>query len=71
MSAHELLAGAEPFFRVLRGTPDDHELAALTAVLLIRLRRQAEAGDGADPALPPARWNPTGYAAPGSWARRT
>lgn len=69
MSGHELLAGAEPFFRVLRGSPDDHELAALTAVLLVRLRRQAEAVGGS--ALPAARWNPTGYAAPGSWTRRT
>jgi hypothetical protein len=69
VSAHELLGGAEPFFRVLHGSPDDHELAALTAVLLIRLRRQAEAA--AESALPTARWHPTGYAAPGSWTRRT
>jgi hypothetical protein len=69
VNALELQTAAEPFFRVLCGSPDDHELAALTAALLITLRRQSEAGDGAESALPTARWNPPSYSAPGSWAR--
>jgi hypothetical protein len=44
-------APVRPLLRVIRGTPDDAELAALTAVVL------ALSGGGADaPAPPPSLW---------------
>ncbi|HLL37641.1 acyl-CoA carboxylase subunit epsilon [Streptomyces sp. NPDC052773] len=39
---------AEPAFVVVRGRPDHVELAALTAVLLTRLRAKDEADGSAD-----------------------
>jgi hypothetical protein len=50
-TAEAVEAPPRPLLRVVRGTPDDVELAALTAVVL------ALSGDGAEaPAPPPSLW---------------
>ena len=69
MTGLELQTAAEPFFRVMHGTPDEHELAALTAALLIALRRRSESDESREPAASAARWNAASYTPPGSWAR--
>ncbi|MCX2182053.1 acyl-CoA carboxylase subunit epsilon [Streptomyces sp. SKN60] len=48
----------QPAFVVVRGRPDPVELAALTAVLLARVRAAAAAEDSDDPAAraPRAPW---------------
>ncbi|MFG2877394.1 acyl-CoA carboxylase subunit epsilon [Streptomyces sp. NPDC048337] len=57
----------EPLISVLRGTPDPAELAALTAVLLSRLR-EAKAAP-AEPAPAPARapWSRPAFHSAASW----
>ncbi|MEU8618742.1 acyl-CoA carboxylase epsilon subunit [Streptomyces sp. NPDC048623] len=45
----------QPAFVVVRGRPDPVELAALTAVLLARLRAAAAAEESQDPAAGAAR----------------
>ncbi|WP_327257995.1 acyl-CoA carboxylase subunit epsilon [Streptomyces sp. NBC_01244] len=61
----------DPLISILRGTPDPAELAALTAVLLSRLRENGS-GTGADRAEPepaPARapWSRPAFHSAGSW----
>ncbi|WP_244417470.1 acyl-CoA carboxylase subunit epsilon [Streptomyces hygroscopicus] len=60
-------------FTVVRGRPDEAELAAVTAVLLAVLRAGQEAGPGAGEPLPPrAGWgrahgprrSPVGWSTP-------
>ncbi|MDQ1678551.1 MAG: hypothetical protein QOC93_3695 [Actinomycetota bacterium] len=51
----EKAAPGRPFLRVVRGTPDDAELAALTAVVL----SLAAAGSDAPPE-PPSLWRDRG-----------
>jgi len=46
-------AGARPLLRVVRGRPDDAEVAALVAVVAARLRAPAHAGAGG----PASRWD--------------
>ncbi|MGW2746941.1 acyl-CoA carboxylase subunit epsilon [Streptomyces sp. NPDC001450] len=61
------MTGEDPLFRVVRGAPREHELAALTAVLYgLANREDGEPGDAEPPA---ARWGqPTAPAAPaGAW----
>lgn len=53
-----------PAFRVLRGNPDDGELAALTVALLL-LKRAVPAGRPEPPRRP--AWNRENYLPPGSW----
>ncbi|WP_460864218.1 acyl-CoA carboxylase subunit epsilon [Rhodococcus aerolatus] len=45
-------APVRPLLRVVRGNPDDHELAALTAVVAAL----ASGGGGEAPAAPPEAW---------------
>ncbi|KUO20279.1 hypothetical protein AQJ91_16045 [Streptomyces dysideae] len=47
----------QPVFAVVRGRPDAIELAALTAVLLARLRASDEAGEEEPPMAPRAPWD--------------
>ena len=59
---------------VVRGRPDDIELAALLAVLLARPVRQSRPPDGTPPAGHAGRvgWHrdQAGYQSPRSWASR-
>ncbi|WP_274563243.1 acyl-CoA carboxylase epsilon subunit [Streptomyces spiramyceticus] len=58
----------KPLFTVERGAPDATELAALTAVLLARVRAPhtpAAARAGAGPARSP--WPRSAFRAPGTW----
>ncbi|MFE9564813.1 acyl-CoA carboxylase subunit epsilon [Streptomyces sp. NPDC006487] len=59
----------DPLISILRGTPDPAELAALTAVLLSRLRENGS-GNGSDRAEPaPARapWSRPAFHSARSW----
>ncbi|MGW5527371.1 acyl-CoA carboxylase subunit epsilon [Streptomyces xanthochromogenes] len=56
----------EPLFRVLRGTPTEAELAALTVVLL---SLSAEPTAALAPVIPLAAWRRQPYAPPVSWRR--
>ncbi|MFE4860345.1 acyl-CoA carboxylase subunit epsilon [Streptomyces sp. NPDC056670] len=56
----------EPLFRVLKGTPTDAELAALTVVLL---SLSAEPTTALAPVIPLAAWRRQPYAPPVSWRR--
>ncbi|MEU6847620.1 acyl-CoA carboxylase subunit epsilon [Streptomyces sp. NPDC046716] len=52
--------GTQPVFAVVRGRPDEVELAALTAVLLVRLRGSSapdDAQEAAAGAAPRAPWS--------------
>ncbi|MEJ2857589.1 MULTISPECIES: acyl-CoA carboxylase epsilon subunit [unclassified Saccharothrix] len=54
-----------PHFVVLRGEPDDVELAALVVALLAVAAEPADAGPGG------VNWsNPTWFTPPGSWTAR-
>nr|WP_202518861.1 acyl-CoA carboxylase subunit epsilon [Streptomyces sp. SID1034] len=53
-------------FRVLRGTPTEAELAALTVVLL---SLSAEPTAALAPVIPLAAWRRQPYAPPVSWRR--
>ncbi|MFF7594598.1 acyl-CoA carboxylase epsilon subunit [Streptomyces mirabilis] len=61
-------ADDDPLVRVVKGEPDDAELAALTAVLLARAVADQSRTEG--DARFPARWRPAGYRSPLSWSRR-
>ncbi|WP_331445704.1 acyl-CoA carboxylase subunit epsilon [Streptomyces xanthochromogenes] len=56
----------EPLFRVLRGTPTEAELAALTVILL---SLSAEPTAALAPVIPLAAWRRQPYAPPVSWRR--
>jgi hypothetical protein len=54
---------ASPFLVVLRGEPDDEEIAAATIALLMSARRDAEQSELHSPG-----WTPgVGYQSPGAW----
>ncbi|GGU16723.1 acyl-CoA carboxylase subunit epsilon [Streptomyces violascens] len=57
---------ADPLFRVLRGTPTEAELAALTVVLL---SLTAEPPATLAPVIPLAAWRRQPYDPPVSWRR--
>ncbi|MFC4533022.1 acyl-CoA carboxylase epsilon subunit [Sphaerisporangium dianthi] len=58
-------ANAAPFFRVLRGSPDEVEIAALVVALLAVSRAGAATGGQARRI---SRWRPENdYHAPGAW----
>ena len=65
--------GPEPQFRVVRGTPTDVELAALSVVLAARMRPVEEAP--APPRGPTAwaaaarAWRTSGHPGPDAWRR--
>ena len=64
-------AAPEPLFRVVRGTPTDVELAALSVVLAVRARPAEEAAAPA-PGLSAwvaaaRRWQTTGRPGPDAW----
>ncbi|MFH8407195.1 acyl-CoA carboxylase subunit epsilon [Streptomyces sp. NPDC018019] len=56
----------EPLFRIVRGTADAAELAALTAVLMARA---TQAPPPPAPAGPVTAWRRRAYRPPGSWQR--
>jgi hypothetical protein len=47
----------QPVFAVVRGRPDDAELAALMAVLLARLRAASDEAGEEEPTAPRAPWD--------------
>ncbi|MGW3497510.1 acyl-CoA carboxylase subunit epsilon [Streptomyces sp. NPDC001020] len=57
------VGAAEPTFVIVRGRPDAHELAALTGVLMARLRALENCDDEADDA-PRAPWGRPARARP-------
>ncbi|MFG2634208.1 acyl-CoA carboxylase subunit epsilon [Streptomyces sp. NPDC048362] len=61
------MTAEDPLFRVVRGVPLEHELAALTAVIYGLARR--EDGEPGDTEPPAAGWGrPTAQAVPaGAW----
>ncbi|MEC3982359.1 acyl-CoA carboxylase subunit epsilon [Amycolatopsis sp. H20-H5] len=61
------MTGPEPLFTVVRGEPDDEEVAAATVAILALLVGRGEPGDAARRALPPG-WVSDGYHPPGVWA---
>ena len=76
---HEVADGPEVSLRVVRGAPDERELAALVTVLAARLSGPGPGEPGRAPARPVAAalWShderdghPGEYRAPTSWAVR-
>jgi Acyl-CoA carboxylase epsilon subunit len=57
----------EPLITVLRGRPDDDELAALTAVVAALLARAGATAARAEPVRPPTRGRFPAYDIPLSW----
>lgn len=57
-------ADAVADIRIVRGTPDEYELAALTVALLVAARRE-QAPSEDEPAR--ATWDPPAYDPPGAW----
>jgi hypothetical protein len=55
--------GEEPFLIVLRGAPDDEEIAAATVALLALTRAAVEPESVDSPGWTPVR----GYRSPGAW----
>ncbi|MER6394598.1 MULTISPECIES: acyl-CoA carboxylase epsilon subunit [unclassified Kitasatospora] len=66
-----MTASAEPLVRIVRGSLDDEELAALTAVLLARAAAAQQAAAAAAPIEPIASWQRLerrpAYYSPVSW----
>ncbi|MFE2564333.1 acyl-CoA carboxylase epsilon subunit [Streptomyces mirabilis] len=63
-------ADDDPLVRVVKGEPDDAELAALTAVLLARAAADQDQSRTEGDGRFPVRWHPVGYRSPLSWSRR-
>ncbi|GAB3678056.1 hypothetical protein GCM10027589_48330 [Actinocorallia lasiicapitis] len=62
------LEGELPLLRVVRGAPDEVELAAVTVAIVTLLRDRAEAPL---PAVRPVGWRrPAGFRPPGAWSSR-
>jgi hypothetical protein len=59
--------GERPLFTVVRGRPDDEELAAATVAILTLLQARADADDVGPRRRPPG-WVSDGYHPPGAWA---
>ena len=67
-------ASAEPLFRVVRGTPTDVEIAALSVVLAARMRPLAGSASSATSRPGPTTWaasgrlrRPLGLRGPDAW----
>ncbi|ASU85323.1 acyl-CoA carboxylase subunit epsilon [Nocardiopsis gilva YIM 90087] len=58
-----------PFMRIVRGSPDDEEIAAITVAVLALMRSRAGASSPQRSAPRSARWTQwRGYTPPGAWA---
>ncbi|WP_184072850.1 acyl-CoA carboxylase subunit epsilon [Nocardiopsis mwathae] len=55
--------------RIVRGSPDDEEIAAITVAVMALMRSRAEESGPSRPAPRSARWTQwRGYCPPGAWA---
>jgi hypothetical protein len=66
--AHTMDTTAEPLIRIVNGRLADHDLAALTSVLMARVVAGRGDVDGnSDGSHPRANWNLRSYRSPASW----